>query len=312
VSPSIITLTLSPALDLSTATATVAPTHKLRCDAVTEQSGGGGVNVARVATRLGAETVAILALGGPTGARINDLLRGEGVATRPIAVAANSRQSFSVSEHATGDQYRFVLPAQPLSPVDLEAAIQVTRDAAEGAACVVISGQTPPGVDASFFNSLVDAVAPAPVIIDTSGPALEDALQSGATLVKPSARELRSIVGHDLATEVEVLEAVRSVHAESNVETLVVSIGAGGAISVGPDGTARRFRAPSVRVVSAIGAGDAMVGGVAVALSRGAGIEAALSLGIAAGAATVLTAGTDLCRAADVDRLCHLVNVEAA
>ena len=104
------------------------------------------------------------------------------------------------------------------------------------------------------------------------------ALDSGAAIVKPSARELSSIVGRDLVTEVDVLDAVQSVHANSNVGTLVVSIGSGGAFSVGPGGVTHRFRAPSVRVRSAIGAGDSMVAGIAVALSRGTQTVDAIAL----------------------------------
>ena len=306
----IISVTLSPALELSTATETVAPTHKLRCERATEQPGGGGVNVARVARRLGVDAIAVLPLGGSTGSRIGQLLNEEGVATSPVPVHANSRQSFSVTEHATGDQFRFVLAAPELAEDELTAIIAATAQAAQHASCVVVSGQTPPGVDPSLFRRLVDTVAPTPVIIDTSGPALHAALDSGAAAVKPSARELSAIVGRDLVTEIDVLDAVRSVHTNSNVGTLVVSIGSGGAFSVGPNGATHRFRAPSVRVRSAIGAGDSMVAGIAVALSRGAQTVDAISLGIAAGAATVLTDGTDLCQASDVDRLSNLVAVE--
>lgn len=307
----IVSVTLSPALDLSTVTETVAPTHKLRCEQATEQPGGGGVNVARVASRLGTETIAVLPLGGPTGARIGQLLLDEGVATSPVDVLANSRQSFSVTEHATGDQFRFVLAAPELVDDELTAVITATATASKRASSVVVSGQTPPGVDPSVFRRIVDIVAPTPVIIDTSGPALRAALDSGAAVVKPSARELSSIVGRDLVTEVDVLDAVQSVHANSNVRTLVVSIGSGGAFSVGPGGITHRFRAPSVRVRSAIGAGDSMVAGIAVALSRGTHTVDAIALGIAAGAATVLTDGTDLCQADDVNRLSTLVAVES-
>lgn len=310
VSGQIVSVTLSPALDVSTTTETVSPTHKLRCELATEQPGGGGVNVARVATRLGAETLAVLPLGGPTGARIGQLLLDEGVSSVPIKVVANSRQSFSVMEHATGDQFRFVLAAPELADGELAALISATARASQQASCVVVSGQTPQGVDPSVFEHIVDLVAPAPVVIDTSGAALRGALTSGAALVKPSARELSSIVDRELVTETDVLHAVQSVHADSNVGTLVVSIGSGGAFSVGPGGVAHRFRAPSVRVRSAIGAGDSMVAGIAVALSRGSDSVDAIALGIAAGAAAVLTDGTELCRADDVDQLSALVTVE--
>mgnify|MGYP006168865997 CR=1 FL=1 len=77
--PDLITLTLNPALDLATTTAQVAPTHKLRCGPVQRFAGGGGINVARVLHRLGADVLAWALVGGAAGAQVNQLLAAEGV-----------------------------------------------------------------------------------------------------------------------------------------------------------------------------------------------------------------------------------------
>jgi 6-phosphofructokinase 2 len=58
-----------------------------------------------------------------------------------------------------------------------------------------------------------------------------------------------------------------------------------------------------VEVQSRVGAGDSMVGGMALALARGASMREAARFGIAAGAAAVMTPGTGLCRRADAERL---------
>ena len=50
-----LTLTLNPALDVATRTEQVQATHKLRCAGVQRYPGGGGINVARVLHRLGAD-----------------------------------------------------------------------------------------------------------------------------------------------------------------------------------------------------------------------------------------------------------------
>jgi 6-phosphofructokinase 2 len=46
-----------------------------------------------------------------------------------------------------------------------------------------------------------------------------------------------------------------------------------------------------------------MIGGIVHALSKGSSMREALQWGIAAGAAAVITPGTELCRREDVDRL---------
>ncbi len=306
----IATLTFSPALDVSTETDTVVPTRKLRCSELVEHPGGGGVNVARVATRLGASARAVVPLGGRTGSRVAELLQDELIEIEAIETVAPTRQSFSVTGRDSGDQYRFVMPAPVLSPGELDALIEATKRACAHADCLVVSGRTPPETPDDIFDTLVEMAGATPVIVDTSGPALQQALRSGATLVKPSASELGSIVGRELLTESEILDGVRSVAADSNVGHLVASIGSGGAFAVDAVGTTHRYRAPSVKVRSAIGAGDSMIAGIAVALCRGDDPIAAIAAGIAAGTAAVLTDGTDLCHATDAERLRPLVVVE--
>lgn len=306
----VVTVTFSPALDVSTETDAIVPTRKLRCAELVEHPGGGGVNVARVAARLGASTRAVLPLGGPTGSRVAELLRDEHIELDVIEATASTRQSFSVTGRESGEQYRFVMPAPTLSPGELDALVDATGRACEHAGCLVVSGRTPAEVPDDIFERLVGLAAPAPVIIDTSGPALQHALRSGAALVKPSASELGSIVGEDLRTESEILDAVRRVAAGSNVTHLVASIGSGGAFAVGSDSTTHRYRAPAVKVRSAIGAGDSMIAGIAVAMCEGATPVDAIAAGIATGTAAVLTDGTDLCHAADAERLRPMVVVE--
>jgi 6-phosphofructokinase 2 len=176
-------------------------------------------------------------------------------------------------------------------------------DAAEGARCVVISGSMPRDADPKVISQLVERLPDATVIIDTSGPALAEAMTSGAHLVKPSARELSSLVGRPLDTEQDIVEAAVELMGRSNVEVLVASIGAGGAVAVTADETSTRFRAPTVKVRSAVGAGDSMVAGMAVGIQRGLSTTKAVALGVAAGTAACLTDGTELCTPHDVERL---------
>src|SRR5918995_646670 len=56
--PEIVTITMNPAIDTSTEADRVVPEHKLRCAAPKRDPGGGGINVARVASRLGADVLA--------------------------------------------------------------------------------------------------------------------------------------------------------------------------------------------------------------------------------------------------------------
>lgn len=64
-----------------------------------------------------------------------------------------------------------------------------------------------------------------------------------------------------------------------------------------------RLRSPSVPIRSKVGAGDSMVAGVVLALARGDEPLDAARFGVACGAAAVMTAGTELCKREDAERL---------
>jgi 6-phosphofructokinase 2 len=56
-------------------------------------------------------------------------------------------------------------------------------------------------------------------------------------------------------------------------------------------------------VKPAVGAGDSMLAGIVLGLSRGLPLRDAVRFGMAAGAAALLGSGTQLCRHSDVERL---------
>ena len=82
----ILTLTVNPALDVSTATEQVISGHKLRCGASRLDAGGGGVNVSRVVQRLGGRTLAVYTAGGPTGEAYRRLIEAERVPTLAVPI----------------------------------------------------------------------------------------------------------------------------------------------------------------------------------------------------------------------------------
>jgi 6-phosphofructokinase 2 len=87
---------------------------------------------------------------------------------------------------------------------------------------------------------------------------------------------------------------------------VLVSVGSEGALLVTRQAS-QRFSAIPMPSGSGVGAGDAMVGAIAVGLSRGWTLVKSVGLGIAAGAAMLMTPGTAPCERRDVERLFELV-----
>lgn len=312
----ILTVTMNPALDVSTSTDRVMDTHKLRCTAANLHPGGGGINVARVVHRLGGDCLAMFPVGGVTGQLLQQLLMEEQVPHHCIHIAGETRESFSVRESSTGRDFRFVLPGPDMVQPEWEACLAYVGALPTPPRYLVVSGSLPPGVPTDFCARLAEVAQAASkggtrVVVDTSGAALVAALDAGVYLVKPSLRELRDLTGRTLTSEAEWREAAQQLIHEGQAQVVALSLGEDGALLVTAD-QALRAKGVAVKVASSIGAGDSFVGGMIWALSRSDDLEQAFRYGMASGAAALLSAGTALCQPADVERLHNDVKVTRA
>jgi 6-phosphofructokinase 2 len=301
--PAIVTLTMNPALDVATATDTIVPSTKLRCEEPRYDPGGGGINVARAVHMLGGDALAVYPAGGATGEMIRGFLEKEGVPQAVVPVASMTRQSLAVVERQSGKQYRFLLPGPPLGAHDRERCLDALSAQAKGAVFIVASGSLPPGVPDDFYARVARLAGEcgARFVLDSSGDALARA-GAGVFLIKASRHELEHLRGAAIAGDRAQDGAARAIVAEGRCEVLVVSLGAEGALLATSEGS-WRFPAARVAALSSIGAGDSMLAGMLVSLVRGRPLQDALRFGIAAGAAALLRPGTELCRCEDTERL---------
>ena len=291
----ILTITMNPALDVSTAVEEVRHTSKLRCESMHRRAGGGGVNVARELHRLGADVVAFYTAGHTTGRMMWSLLQQEGVSCHPHPIAGSPRESFTVLEHSTGHEYRFVLPGPDISQEEWESALVEIGNLCQPKSLVVASGSLPPGVPVDFFARVARVVhaAQGSLIVDTSGEPLQAALDAGLFMVKPSLHELRDISGKPLTRLHAVRDAASALVASGRVQIMVVSMGEMGALMACPQGV---WYAPPLHVVvhSAVGAGDSFVAGMVWALSAGEDPVQAFAKGVACATATLQSTGSGL------------------
>ena len=145
-------------------------------------------------------------------------------------------------------------------------------------------------------------------ILDAGGPVLRLGVEAGPFLLKPNLAELEQALGAQLRT----LRAIRDaalIFLRKGASHVVVSMGAMGAMYVSE---ARTLYAPALRVEarSTVGAGDAMVGGMLLGLQKSGDMAQAFRYGIAAGAASVMTEGTQLIHPEDFERLVSQVKVQ--
>jgi 1-phosphofructokinase len=301
----IVTLTLNPSVDRTVEVETLARGEVMRALRVRVDPGGKGINVSRALAAQGLATCAVITCGGAEGEHLLALLRGAGVDVVPVPIAGSIRSNITVVE-PDGTTTKFNEPGAPLTADEqsavfsaVKAALASVPRALTSETWLVASGSLPPGAPVSLYADLIREVASSGtrVVVDTSGPALEEVLAAGPTLVKPNRDELAAVTGRSLATIDDVVEAANLLR-ERGAGSVLASLGADGAVLVDADG-AIHGTTPAAVPMSSVGAGDAMVAGF---LAGGGHGPEALTEALAWGAAAILQPGSRMPSPEDIDR----------
>jgi 6-phosphofructokinase 2 len=305
---SILTITMNPTIDKSTRIDRVVPERKLRCEVPRFEPGGGGINVSRAIHKLGGKSMAFYTSGQAHGQMLEQLLDQEGLDHHPISVAEKTRESFTVYENSTGQQFRFSTPGPAMQEAEWMQCLDELFSVDPKPDYLVASGSIPPGVPNDFYARLARFAKEAGtrMILDATADPLTLAVREGVFMIKPNLREFRSLAENDIANEAQQEELGRQLINSGQSEVVVVSLGSAGAMLVRQEGS-RRLRAPTVPIESKVGAGDSTVAGIVLSLSRGESLLNSVKFGLAAGAAAVMTPGTELCRREDAVRLYRLM-----
>lgn len=298
----IVTLTLNPALDKSTAVSHLVAEQKLRCGPLRLDAGGGGINVSKAIQRLGGDSVAVFPSGGHNGSMLQTLLEKEGIKTAALEIPGETRENLSVLETASNAQYRFTLPGLELTVQQADACLDSIKGLSPE--YLVASGSLPPGIPETYYEKVAAFAKKigARFILDTSGIPLQSAANEGLFLLKPNLAELSALAGVAHLETNAVDDAALKIIQQGKCEVVVVSLGPQGALLVTSQGF-EHIPAPTVKKQSTVGAGDSMVGGMVWALQAGKSFLEMAQIGVACGSAATMNPGTELFHEADVWKL---------
>ena len=245
-------------------------------------AGGKGLNVSRVLVQLGDDVVATGLLGGHSGAYLGELMDADGITHRFTPIAGESRTCIALLHD--GNQTEFLESGPTVSAEELEAFVGNYADLVSEASCVTLSGSLPKGVPADTYARLVAIAAEAgiPVLLDTSGAALDAALEADVkpTLVKPNLTEINGLLGTSFTSD-DLSDLRQTLAADARfagIPWVVVSMGAAGSVAF-HDGRTLRARAPRIEAVNATGSGDSTIAGFAHAIAAGSDAEEVLRCG---------------------------------
>jgi 1-phosphofructokinase family hexose kinase len=306
----IITVTPNPVLDRTLTVPRILFNEMTRASASRLDWGGKGLNVSRALGALGAESLAMGFVGGAAGQLLERGLGATGIATDFVHVGGETRTNIVITD---ANAERYVKVNEP-GPEVSESEVATLFDRARGwvrpGTIWVLSGSLPPGVPPGFYARLIELLKKdgAQVLLDASGEPVERGCRAGPYLVKPNIVEAEQVTGHTINAASDARRAA------AFFLDLGVSLVA---LSAGPDGLllASKQRAvwarpPQVRALNPVGAGDALLAGVAWALHMGAPFEDLARWGVAAGTAAAMRDGVSFGTRAEVGALYEQVKIE--
>ncbi len=281
-----VTVTLNPAIDQTVRLVRLQPGHVHRARSSRDDAGGKGINVAACLADWGVPTTALGVLGDGNDGVFSALFAERSIADGCLRIPGHTRTNIKLVEEASGETTDINLPGLSLCDADLDAVSGRLATLLQPGLPVVLSGSLPAGLPADAWAQLQAqaGAAGARVLLDTSGDALVAAL-SGAQgalpyAVKPNRHELEAWTGTSLPDRSALLAAGQAL-VERGVALVAISMGIDGALFIDRSG-ALVARPPRLAQGSTVGAGDAMVAGIAAAL-----LEPSLDL---AGGARLATA----------------------
>ncbi len=250
---------------------------------------GKSVNVAKVLKTLGERPVAVGFLGGPRGEAIRSEFRARGIEEHFTMVTPPTRECTTVIDLDQRQHTELVEESQPVEPAAFDLLLATIRKLTPNCCAVIMSGTVVPGAPPGFYRYCTELAreAGALTVVDAQGAALLDALPAQPGLVKPNRPELSASVGRPLASEAQVMDAMRELR-ERGAQCLVVTSGPQPALAF--DGsTFWRITPPVIEVRNPIGSGDSFTAALVARLTKGDDLGEACRWGTAAGAANALS-----------------------
>lgn len=308
----IITVTFNPAIDQTITLDRLVPGEVHRPRSLRQDVGGKGIVVASCLADWGLPVAAFGLLGSDNAAPFEALFRAKGIEDRLRRVPGATRINLKIVDDENTTDINF--EGQPAEPGLIGAVAAQVEALAQTGTLVVLAGSLPPGCPADTYAGLVARMRAkgARVFLDTSGPPLARALDGPVMpyCIKPNRHELAEWAGAALSGIDEVVRAAAALHARG-VALVVVSMGAQGALFLSDAGALIARRAVD-HLASTVGAGDAMVAGIAAATIEGADLARTARLATAFAVAKLGEAGPNLPDPARVRALAESVDLAAA
>jgi 1-phosphofructokinase family hexose kinase len=314
----IVTVTLNPAIDRVLEAPGFKVGAHVQSKRVAWYPAGKGVNVSRVLATLGSRSIATGLVGKGELGIFEDMLAREGagkIITQLLVVRGRTRDNTTIVDPIMDTETHIRDEGMSVKREDVKRIASKIAMLSRTDTLLVLSGSLPPGFGIGDFRSVLHRANElgTRIIVDTSESVLPALRGEPMWMVKLNAPELAALSDHASETTEQAIIAARALTREhgGQIEYVLATRGAEGAILIGPgiELFARVFVHPG-RIVSTVGSGDALLGGVLHEWLHSRNWERALKKGVATATANATTREAGRVVLSDVEEFEEATTIE--
>lgn len=306
----IITVTMNPAIDKTAEVETLNLGGLNRLKNVVMDAGGKGINVSKTIQALGGTTLCTGFLAGSSGDYIRSSLEKRTIACDFIEVKGMTRTNLKVLDQNM--ELTELNEAGPeIQAQELDELMARILKKCDSDTIVVLSGNVAPSVQPTIYKTMIEKFkrVGATTILDADGELFRYGIEARPTITKPNKYELATYFNVAQTASNEEIVALAKQLLNEDTKLVVVSMGKEGSIFITSDAV-YQIDALDIQAHSSVGAGDAMVAGIAYAVQEKTSMEELIRLAVGASAGAVMTKGTQPASIEVVEQLKKQVNIK--
>ena len=305
----ILTVTMNPAVDKTIKISEFKIGEVNRVDCLRVDAGGKGINVSKTIKELKGSSIALGFVGGKSGEVIKAYLNQVEIKNDLINIKGETRTNSKIIDTINNTHTDINEIGPEIRKEDIDLIKEKIGYYTKEGTIIVLSGSIPMGVSETIYRDIIEEAnkLKAKVILDADGPLFVEAIKAGPYIVKPNIHELERAFDRKLDNEESIIEVSKSLLGYG-IKYVVVSLGGEGSIVVSEDGIIKA-KGLKVEVKSTVGAGDSMVGALAIAIERGYTMEDALKLAAATSTASVMSEGSETGKLEIINKLLNEIKI---
>lgn len=287
----ITSVSLNPSIDRTLTVDSFTPGGLNRVVSKSDVAAGKGINVALTVSGLGLDSECVGFMYQDGGALFEKRLMLNSTPYDFIWCEGSVRTNIKVFDRGAGVVTELNESGASVDGMALSNMVDLVVRHAENSDYLILSGSLPTGCPQEYYRTLIAAVdgLGCRCILDADGDRLKYGLEAKPFMIKPNRYELEMMTGSPLKSLSDIRNAALR-YIDMGVEVAAVSLGAEGALITNGNETLYAPRM-NIEVKGTVGAGDAMVAGLAAGFMAEADLEDAFRMGVACAGTRCVTEG---------------------